>query len=200
MLRRGFIYILLLFLSSPAFADPILILLLRVMRDQAISTSIERGVGALRQESSPQTPAIGYALPAPQSPHGAEEQRLRILIDQSFLHLTAVQRDAVFAGMQKILSDKQYAQVKPQIISEFAMKARAVRDSYLSLDKLTYAEKRTLAVQAKEDYTRLPTAEREYLLEMLQTGMLPVPGDLSAIMLAEFRSIPLVTYSLRGPN
>ena len=153
----------------------------------------------MRQESASPAPVFGYALPTPPVSGGTEEQRLRVLIDESFLHLTPAQRDAVFAGMQKILSDTQHAQMKPQIIAEFALKARAVRDSYLSLDKLTYAEKRTLAVQAKEEYRRLAAAERQHLLEMLQAGMLPMPRDLNAIMLAEFSSIPFAT-DLRRPH
>ena len=49
-------------------------------------------------------------------------------------------RDSVFAGIQKILSDPQYAQLKPQLVAEFALKARAVRDGYHNLAKLSYAE------------------------------------------------------------
>ena len=56
------------------------------------------------------------------------------------LHLSAAHRDSVFAGIQKILSDPQYAQLKPQLVAEFALKARAVRDGYHNLAKLSYAE------------------------------------------------------------
>ena len=191
MLKRCLVCVLCLFFSATAAAaDLILLLLLRVMRDQAISTSIERGVGAMRQEPGPPAPVFGYALPTPPVSDGTEEQRLRALIDESFLHLTVTQRDAVFAAMQKILNDPQHAQIKPQIVAEFALKARTVRDGYRSLDRLTYAEKRALAVQAKEEFQRLPAGERQQLLEALQSGMLPLPRDLNAIMVTEFSSVP----------
>ncbi len=186
MLVRFLVCVLCLSFSSTATAiDPILLLLLRMARDQAISMSIEKGVGALRQEPAPAAPVFGYALPTPPVSSGTEEQRLRALIDESFLHLTAPQRDAVFAGMQKILNDPRHEQMKPLMVAEFTLKARTVRDSYRSLDRLTYAEKRTLAAQAKEEFRRLPANERQQLLEVLQSGMLPLPRDLNAIMVSE---------------
>ena len=201
MLARCLVCVLCLFLSSTAAAiDPILLLLLRMARDQAISMSIERGVGALRQEPAPPPVTFGYALPTPPVSSGTEEPRLRALIDESFLHLTATQRDAVFAGMQKILSDPQLAQMKSQIVAEFTLKARLVRDSYRSLERLTNTEKRALAAQAKEEFRRLPANERRELLEVLQSGMLPVPRDLNAIMLSEFSALAPAVAEQRRPD
>jgi len=198
MLRRCLIGVLCLVFSTGAAAlDPFLLLVLRLIRDQAIAASIERGIGAMRQESAPSAPVFGYALPTPSVLSGAEEERMRTLIDESFLHLTSTQRDAVFASMQKILSEPQHAQTKPLIVAEFTLKARTVRDSYRRLDRLSSAEKRTLAAQAKEEFRRLPPNERQGILEVLQSGMLPMPRDLSAIMLSEFNSIPPATDSSR---
>ncbi len=197
MLRRCLILILLLVFSTTAVAlEPILILVLRMLRDQAISTSIERGVGVMRQQpAAPQQP-FGYALASPPIESGTEEQRLRALIDESFLHLSASQRDSVFSGMQKILRDPQYANSKSQIVAEFGMKARAVREGYRGLEKLTPVDKRALASQAKEAFSRLPIAERRQIMEVLQSGVLPLPRDLGALMLAELNSI--VSYADHG--
>ena len=41
-------------------------------------------------------------------------------------------------------------------------------------------------LQAREEFQRLSAEERQHLLEVLQAGMLPVPRDISEIMLAEF--------------
>ena len=125
---------------------------------------------------------------------------MRTLIDESFLHLTRTQRDAVFAGMQKILNDPQHAQSKPLIIAEFTLKAHSVRDSYRSLDRLTNAEKRALAAQAKEEFRRLPADERQQMREVLQSGMLPLPRDLNAIMLSEFNSCCSSVVEQRRPD
>jgi hypothetical protein len=95
----------------------------------------------------------------------------------------------VFAGMQKILRDPQYEKMKPQIVAEFALKARAVRDGYRDLDRLSYAEKRALATQARAEFSRLPVAERRQMIEVLQSGILPLPRDLGALMLAELSAV-----------
>jgi len=44
-------------------------------------------------------------------------------------------------------------------------------------------------VQAKEEFRRLPVAERRQMIEVLQSGILPMPRDLSAIMLAELNTV-----------
>jgi hypothetical protein len=186
---RCLIFILSLCSASAACADPILLLLLRMIRDQAISSSLEAGVTSLRQSPSPQSPAVGYVLATPPGPRGTEPSRIRALIDESFLHLSGAQRDAVFAGMEKILNDPQYAKIRMQLVAEFTAKARAVREGYLSLERLSHAEKRTLALQAKEEFRNLPAEQRNELLGALQSGVLPVPRDLSEILLAEFGSI-----------
>jgi hypothetical protein len=186
---RCLIGVLILFSTSAAFADPVLLLLLRMARDKAMSASVEAGVESMQQKSNIPTPVYGFALPTPPIPRGTEEQQVRTLLDENFLHLTAAQRDEVFAGLQKILKDPQYARDRARLVAEFGLTARAVRDSYRGLDTLSYAEKRSLAAQAKEEYRRLPAGERQQLIEVLQSGMLPVPRDLRDIMLAEFKSI-----------
>jgi hypothetical protein len=186
---RCLIGVLILCSASAAFADPVLLLLLRVARDRAVSASVEAGVNTIQQNSNIPSPVYGFALPTPPIPRGNEEQQARALLDENFLHLSSSQRDEVFAGLQKILKDPQYQYDRSQLMAEFALKARAVRESYRGLDTLSYAEKKSLAAQAKEEYRRLPAGERQQLLEVLQSGMLPVPRDLRDIMLAEFGSI-----------
>ena len=187
---RKLVCVVLLCIPSAAWSiDPILLLLLRMARDQIIASSLEAGVEALREEPRPAAPTFGYALPSQPPERGLEEQHLKTLIDDSFLHLTSEQRAAVYASMQKILRDPQNAAVKAQILGEFALKARAVREGYRQLDNLSRAEKRALAAQAREAFKSLPAAERRDFLAVLQTGMLPVPRDLSEIMAAEFSSL-----------
>lgn len=183
---RCLVGLLILFSTSAALADPVLLLLLRFARDKALSASIEAGVNGLRQESTMPSPVYGFAPPVPPIPRGSEEQQVRALVDDSFLRLSAGQRDEVFAGLRKILQDPQHRHDRSRLAAEFALTARAVRESYRGLDNLTYGEKRSLAVRAKEAYGRMPAGERRQLLEILQSGMLPVPRDLRDFMLAEF--------------
>ncbi|MBI2292721.1 MAG: hypothetical protein HYU73_20850 [Betaproteobacteria bacterium] len=171
-----------------------------MMRDHAISASVEAGVNSLRQDAPPQAPKFGYGPPKPLEPQGNAEQRLRKLIDESLLHLSAVQRDAVFAGMQKVLRDPQYAQHSSQILAEFTSTALALREGYLQLDRLSYSQKKALVLQARKEFQRLSAGERQHLLEVLQAGMLPVPRDISEIMLAEFDFASKAAGTERRPD
>jgi hypothetical protein len=171
-----------------------------MMRDHAVSASLEAGVNSLRQAAPPQAPNFGNGLPAPPAPQGNTVQSLRTLIDESLLHLSTEQRDAVFAGMQKVLNDPQHAQLSPQILAEFTSTVRALRESYRQLDRLPYSQKKVLVMQAREEFQRLPAEQRQQLLEVLQSGMLPVPRDLNEIMLAEFGSVSRSGDSERRPD
>ena len=187
---RSLVCMVLLSVSSAAWSlDPILLLLLRMARDQVISSSVQAGVDSVLEEPQRPAPVFGYALPIQPPERGAEEQHLKAMIDESFLHLNAAQRAAVHTSMQNILSDPRNAPIKAQILAEFSLKARSVREGYRQLDNLSSAEKRALAAQAKEEFKRLPPGERRELLAVLQTGMLPVPRDLNDIMVAEFSSV-----------
>ena len=187
---RCLIGVLLLCSASAAFADPILLLLLRMVRDKAVSASIEAGVDNLRQQNKTMpSPVYGFALPTPAIPRGNEEQQLRALLDDNFLHLTSGQRDEVYANMRKILNDPQHARDKSQLLAEFGMTARAVKDSYRGLDMLAQDEKRSLVMRAKEEYRRMPDSERQHLLDILRSGALPIPRDLRDSMLAEFNRV-----------
>lgn len=187
---RNLLCVVLLSLPSAAWSlDPILLLLLRMARDQAISYALEAGVDRMREVPQSLAPTFGYALPSSPPEQGFEERHLKALIDDSFLHLSREQRDAVHASMQNILRDPQNDPIKAQILAEFSLKARTVREGYRQLDSLSHSEKRALVAQAKEEFRRLPQAERQELLAVLQTGMLPVPRDLSDIMVAEFGAV-----------
>ncbi len=187
---RCLIALLLLCFTSVAAADPVLLLLLRFARDRALSASLEAGVTSLQQQyATVPSPVYGFALPTPPVAIGQEEQHIRALLDENFQHLTRSQRDEVFVALQKILRDPQNAREKPRLVAEFALTARAVRESYRGLESLSYAEKKSLAQQAKEEYRLLAEGERRQLLDILQSGSLPVPSDLRDIMLAEFRNV-----------
>jgi len=75
------------------------------------------------------------------------------------------------------------------MLAEFGMTARAVRESYRGLDMLGQDEKRLLLTRAREEYRRMPDDERRQLLDILQSGSLPIPRDLRDSMLAEFNRV-----------
>ena len=72
---RCLIGILLLISTSSAFADPILLLLLRMARDKALSASVEASVDSMQQKSTIPSPKYGFALPTTARQRGAAGAR-----------------------------------------------------------------------------------------------------------------------------
>jgi hypothetical protein len=163
-------------------AEPLTLILLHIIRQQ-IASAVENAIEkAQRERERP-------VLVIPRAPYDLDDQQLRALIDEGFVHLTRTQRDEVFASVKKILSDPQNAAMRPGLVHELAVKASAVRQAHEQLAALTSSEKRALAVQAREEYAKLPAEERQQMVQVLQTGIVPLPRDLSEMILAEFNSV-----------
>jgi hypothetical protein len=118
--------------------------------------------------------------------YGISEEQLRGLIDAGFVHLTAAQRNAVYASLTRMLADPRNALARPLIIEELAQQASAVRGAHERLAALSTAEKRAIAADARAEYERLQPKEREQLLQLLQARVAPIPQDLNDLILAEF--------------
>src|SRR3954470_17343127 len=186
---RYLVAALLMVSASNAIADPILLFLLRMARDKAVSASLESGVNSLQRPATLPSPVYGFALPRPAIPLGNEEQEMRAVIDENLLHLTRAQRDEVFTALQEKLRDPGYASQKPQLIATFSLAARDVRESYRALDALTQSEKQSLAERAGDEFRGMAEDERQQLVGILRSGVLPLPADLRDIMLAKFNQI-----------
>jgi hypothetical protein len=176
---------LLALLASEALAlDPMTLLLLRMLRDQAASTALESGVNASNRQTKPFA-----APPPPAEPLATDEKSLRALIDESFVELSASQREEVYAGLAKILADPNYAQMRPVILGEFNVQARAYRDTRRLWNSLSYADKQALTARAREQYERLPDPQRRQILEALEAGIPGLPGEINDMMRDEFRRV-----------
>lgn len=173
--------------SSAVLAfDPLVLFLLRMMRDQAASSAIEAGVSAAQEPEKPEVAAMPQ--PAPQAP--PEERWLKGLIDESFLHLNDAQRAELYASMMKILADPRNAPRRSEIIGEFTRRAVAMRDAHRQLSRLSEADMKGVAAEAREEFARLPPDQRALLLKALERGVPGMPRELNDIMLAEFSSVP----------
>jgi hypothetical protein len=71
-------------------------------------------------------------------------------------------------------------------VESFTKTAQAVRTAQQALQDLGPDEKRALARQAREEFLRLPPQERRQMMDLLATGHVPLPRDLTDMMLAEF--------------
>lgn len=178
--------------STPAHADPLTLLLLKLLRDQIVSHSLQSGMEALAEqgramETARQASTFGYPPVSPRNDAGLpEEEALRVVIDESFPYLSAQQRVQVHARLMKTLDDPANREQRPQIVADFRTRALQVKTAYIQLDRLSSAEKKALAQQAREAYGQLGPEERRELLEVLRAGTLPVPPDLNRAMLAAF--------------
>jgi signal transduction histidine kinase len=186
--------VLLAVLAAPAAADPITLILLRILRDQLITRSLEaawdqRAPSAVASvPTSLFTPAPA-SLFAPTHVENLNDQQIRQLIDDGFVHLSLAQRDEVYADVQRILSDPEHAVSRRAIVEELATKALAVRQSHDMLRQLSAAQKQLAAEQARTEYAKLPLEERQQIVQLLRTGTVPIPRDLSEAILAEFATV-----------
>lgn len=164
-------------LSAQA-VEPLTLFLLKMLRDQAISKSIESAVaGASASEPAPLTQVYGIS-----------EEQLRGLIDEGFVHLTPTQRAEVYSSLTRMLADPKNALARPLIIEELAVQASAVRAALERLETLTPAEQRAIVIDARAEYERLSEKERGQLVQLLQTGVAPIPRGLNDQILAALTS------------
>lgn len=174
--------LLLVFISAPALAaDPFTLFVLRMLRDQAITSVLESGVGTAQQPPGPALPLL--------QPSG-ESQRLSRLIDESFMHLSAPQRAELHASLQAMLADPKNAAVRSDILAEFTRQAVAMRDAHRHLARLTEADMRLIAADARMEFSRLPPEQRRQMLQALRNGVPGMPQVLNELILAEFASVP----------
>ena len=193
MLRRILIGLLLLTWSSASFAvDPLTLILLRVLRDQIISHSAQTAVEGM--QSADKEPK---AIVPPPSPYALEDSKLRALIDEGFVYLTPAQRDEVYVSVQRALADPKNANLRPMIVQELALKASAVRQAIEQLNNLSENQKQTIISQAREEYLKLNPEERRLMVQVLQSGMAPIPRELNDRMLAEFGNVQAVAAQTR---
>jgi hypothetical protein len=170
--------------STAAAADPFTLFLLRMLRDQAISSAIEAGATPTPR---PRPPGAVYGLPPPVS--GTEAERLRRLIDEGFVHLRAEQRQELHDSLARILDDPQNAAQRQEILLAFIAQAEAMRRSHAQLSRLTEDQMRTVAAEARVEFARLPRDQQQEMVQALERGVPGMPRTLHELILAEFRSV-----------
>jgi len=182
MIRRLLIGLLAATWCSSSFAvDPLTLILLHLIRDRIISSTAEAAIdGVQGNDARPKPP--GVQAPA----YALDDEKLRALIDEGFVYLTVSQRDEVYDGVKRALADPKNANLRPMIVQQLALKASAVRQAHERLAKLPYAEKKKIAEEARMEYDKLGPEEREQMVQVLRSGIAPIPRDLNEMILAEF--------------
>lgn len=172
--------------GTAAAVDPFVLFLLRMLRDQAVSSAIESGAAAAR---IPRKPDPAFAPGALIAPPANEAERLRRLIDESFVHLRPEQRQELHASLLKILDDPDHAARRGEILAAFTARAEATRQAHRQLSRLSEEEMRAVAEGARDEFAKLPLDQRREMLQALEQGVPGMPGTLHDLMLAEFRSV-----------
>jgi hypothetical protein len=173
-------------------AEPLTLILLHIIRQQ-IANAVENAIEQAQKERERPVVVI------PRGPHEIDDQKLRALIDEGFVHLTRAQRDEVFASAKRILAGTENTAQRAALVQELAIKASAVRQAHEHLSALSSAEKRALAIEARGEYEKLPVEERQQMIQVLQAGIVPLPRDLNEMILAEFGSVALSPVPARQP-
>lgn len=162
------------FAAAPAYAlDPLSLIVLRMLRDQLVSSQIEAALA----------PGPAESVVAPPS---AYPRDLKAVVDQGFPHLDAGQRRAVYERLTEMINDPQNAAQRDLIVNEFINAASASRRAHQALVHLTDAQKRAIAVEAAAAYRDRSPEAMQQAIEALRTSAMPIPSDLRELMLAEF--------------
>src|SRR4029450_8127327 len=109
--------------GSAAAVDPLVLFLLKMLRDSVISSAIEAGVEASTKPATPADPLATLPRLHPPPPEG---QCLKQLIDESFVHLSAAERDELHVSLMRILNDPRHLESRGLILSEFTRHASAM--------------------------------------------------------------------------
>ena len=118
VLGRSLFFAVLLALSLPARADPLLMLLLNIAQTMA---------------SLPPPPAAPIMLPETYPGTTVEPAVLRRIIDDSFMYLSFSQRGEVFDALNAEILKPQNAAVRGPMIEAFTRKALEIRAAQLKL-------------------------------------------------------------------
>jgi len=182
--RRGVgVTLLLVAVTVPAHAaEPLTLFLLKMLRDQIATSVIESAVNSAVRPTA-KAPVVAPALAGV---YGVDEAQLRGLIDTGFVHLSSAQRDEVYASLTRMLADPKNALARPLIIEQLAQRASAVRSAHEQLAQLSNTQKRAIVADARAEYERLRPEERDQLVQLLRSGVAPIPRDLNDQMLAAF--------------
>ncbi len=148
-----------------------------------IESAVQARRSAAPALSSPE-PSVPQPQPVTKPAASMTDEDLRALVDRSFVYLSRTQRAELLAGLDKALTDPANAAYRATILTQFVSVARQIEFTHGQLDRLSQEEKRTVADQFAANYRALDPAQQHALLEQLRQRALPVPGDLTEMMLS----------------
>ncbi len=169
--------------------DPIVLFLLKMLRDQIITTVADAAVREALKP--PPEPEFGYRplYVAPRFAGATEPERIRNLIDESFTDLSAAERRQVYDGLMAVLDDPANAGQRDALLAEFTQTATTVRLAREALGKLSDADRQRILDGARAEFRRLSPDQRTEMLALLRGGHAPLPRAFSAELAAALESV-----------
>src|SRR5688572_10314108 len=95
--------------TSAGAADPLTLILLRLLRDQVITKGLEAAWESRSAWAPSQQPKAEPSFAMPLRPGELDDVGIRRMIDDGFVHLTAAQRGEVYGAIQRVLADPEHA-------------------------------------------------------------------------------------------
>ena len=172
--------------SSAAAIDPVMLLLMRMLRDKIITSLADAAVEAALKPREPTVTPLPPTRPGIPPPGMPEPERIRFLIERNFTYLSAAEQDRAYHGMMAALDDPANAPVRDRMLDEFWQMAIAVGEAQRILEQLSRAQKQEIASSAGDAFRQLPADQRQEALDLLRTSQAPIPQDLNAMLLREF--------------
>jgi hypothetical protein len=172
---------------SPAASalDPVMLLLMRMLRDKIIVSLADAAVEAALKDPEPVLAPPPGPPPGMPPPGLSEPEQIRFIIDRNFTYLQSAEREQVYQALTAALNDPSNEAVRTQMLDEFMRTALAVGEAQRALDKLSRSQKQQIATAAAAAFVQLPPDQQQELLNLLQAGHAPIPPDLNAMLLRE---------------
>ncbi|MBI2311817.1 MAG: hypothetical protein HYU77_04850 [Betaproteobacteria bacterium] len=163
-------------LTEAAAIDPVVGLIWSLVQDRLLNA-------AAQAASAP--PAAQIIAPDARALGIVDPRELKALVNDNFAYLTSSQRDEIYQGLEKIMTDPKHVAIRGVVLERFTETAKAVGEAHRRLSNLTHSEKRRVAAEIRLAYERSSAPMREELLQMVQSHQLPLPSDLNRMVLDE---------------
>lgn len=163
-------------LTEAAAIDPVVGLIWSLVQDRLLNAAAQAaGSPPAAPVMAPDARALGIVDP----------RELKALVNDNFAYLTSAQREEIYQGLEKIVTDPKHVAIRGIVVERFTETAKAVGEAHRRLSILSYSEKRRVASEIRLAYERSSPPMRDELLQMVQSHQLPLPGDLNRMVLDE---------------
>lgn len=163
-------------LAEAAAVEPVVGLIWSLIQDRLMNAAVQ---------SASAPPAVPSIVPDARALGIIDPKELKALVNDNFAYLTSAQREEIYQGLERIMTDPKHAASRGFMLERFTETAKAVGEAHRQLSNLSYSQKRRVASEIRLAYEQSSAPLREELLHMVQSHQLPLPSDLNQMVLDE---------------